>query len=343
MSFSGALKQVSWRASKISCCLTHGEVAQRISKLFAVLGATHPLIQCGLCYSNGTGNRLDTCAFNDLHHLLKIPVLNLATRQTKVYPTSMDLLLLTTTPTVLGFAFFITLFAGVVKGSVGFAMPMVMISGLSIVLPPEMALAALIVPTFVTNLWQSLRQGVVAAIKSLLSFKVFIVCCLVMLVFSAQLVRSLPQNVLFLVIGVPVSFFALLQLTGWRGRLTGRSTWVEMAVGSFAGFMGGLSGVWGPPTVAYLTAVDTQKTEQMRLQGTIYGLGAVMLLGAHLQSGVLRSETIPLSILMVPPALMGMAVGLRIQDRIDQNAFRKATLCVLLIAGLNLVRRGLLG
>jgi len=255
----------------------------------------------------------------------------------------MDLLFQSATPFVLGFAFLVTLLAGVVKGTVGFAMPMVMISGLSIVVSPEVALAALIVPTFVTNLWQSLRQGVAAAIKSLMSYKAYMICCLVMLVCSAQLVRSLPQNLLFLLIGVPVSFFALLQLVGWRGRLSARSTGVEVAIGSFAGFMGGLSGVWGPPTVAYLTAVNTPKTEQMRLQGTIYGLGAVVLLGAHLQSGVLRAETFPLSMLMVIPAVLGMAVGLRIQDRIDQTMFRKATLCVLLVAGLNLVRRGLMG
>jgi hypothetical protein len=38
-----------------------------------------------------------------------------------------------------------------------------------------------------------------------------------------------------------------------------------------------------------------------------------------------------------------MAVGFAVQDRIDQAAFRKATLVVLLVAGGNLVRRGLMG
>ena len=42
-------------------------------------------------------------------------------------------------------------------------------------------------------------------------------------------------------------------------------------------------------------------------------------------------------------ALLGMFVGFRIQDRIPQSTFRTVTLWVLLIAGLNLVRRGLMG
>ena len=41
----------------------------------------------------------------------------------------------------------ITLMAGFVKGAVGFAMPMIMISGLGSFMAPELALAGLIVPT----------------------------------------------------------------------------------------------------------------------------------------------------------------------------------------------------
>ncbi len=81
----------------------------------------------------------------------------------------------------------------------------------------------------------------------------------------------------------------------------------------------------------------------MRVQGVIYGLGAVALLFAHFGSGVLRAETVPFSIAMILPALIGMWLGSQIMDRIDQASFRKATLAILLVAGANLVRRGLMG
>jgi len=77
------------------------------------------------------------------------------------------------------------------------------------------------------------------------------------------------------------------------------------------------------------------------IQGVVYGLGAVMLCAAHLRSGVLSGATLPLSALMVLPALAGMALGLAVQDRFDQRTFRRATLAVLLVAGLNLLRRAL--
>jgi len=255
----------------------------------------------------------------------------------------MDSLFLLISPFQLIAAVGVALFAGVIKGLVGFGMPMILISGLSVFLSPELALAGLILATVASNGIQALRQGWAAAWQSVKRFRVFLLVGLIFLLSSAQLVRMLPTQVLLLVLGVPITIFAFLQLFGLRFHLEKPSTRIEAAVGAFAGFIGGLSGVWGPPTVAYLTALDTPKGEHIRVQGVIYGLGAVALLVAHTGSGVLRAETLPLSLALLPPAMLGMWVGVRWHDSIDQATFRKATLVVLAVAGLNLVRRGVFG
>ena len=233
--------------------------------------------------------------------------------------------------------------AGQVKGLVGFAMPMIMISGLSSVIAPELALAGLILPTLMTNGVQALRQGWRAAWGSIRRFRIFLMVGGVMLLLSAQLVRIMPSHVMLLAIGVPMTLFAISQLLGYALILRQASQRVEITIGALAGFVGGFSGVWGPPTVAYLTALNTEKREQMRVQGVIYGLGAVLLFIAHIGSGVIRAETLPFSAMMVLPALIGMWIGGRLQDRIDQAGFRRATLVVLLLAGGNLIRRALMG
>ncbi|MEX0369844.1 MAG: TSUP family transporter [Tateyamaria sp.] len=246
-------------------------------------------------------------------------------------------------PAIWAIALTIAFLGGVVKGVVGFAMPMVVISGLSSFIDPELALAGLILPTLVANGAQAFRQGVQPALVSARKFWVFLTVGGVVLLCSAQLVRVLPISVLIGIIGVPVTVFALLQLIGWSLTLSRQTARVEAAIGALAGFLGGLSGVWGPPTVMYLTALNTEKSDQMRAQGVIYGMGAVVLVGAHVLSGVLRPETLPLSIALILPALLGQWVGGQILDRIDQTAFKRATLCVLLVVGLNLIRRSLMG
>ena len=243
----------------------------------------------------------------------------------------------------LAFVVSVAVFAGLVKGVVGFAMPMILISGMTLVLPPQQALAALILPTLVTNLWQALRQGIPNALSTIKTYRVFLICGLVMLVLSAQLVRVLDVRILYGLIGGPVTVFAMLQLAGWSPRLSSGARVIEGGVGAFAGFIGGLSGVWGPPTVAYLTAVNTPKAEHMRAQGVIYGLGAVALAGAHIQTGVLRADTAPLTLTILPFALLGLWLGFKLQDRIAQDTFRYATLVVLVVAGLNLLRRAVMG
>ncbi len=242
-------------------------------------------------------------------------------------------------PTFLILALSIAFCAGFVKGVVGFAMPLILISGLTFFLSPELALAGLILPTLATNLVQSLRQGPQAAWASMKEFRYFLIPAGVTLVIAAQMVRLVPDAVLQFAIGLPAFAYAALQLGGVRFRLARRHPAVEGAVGMLAGVMGGFAGVWGPPTVMYLTALDTPKHEQMRVQGVIYGAGAVALLGAHVGSGVLRPETAPFSALLIIPALFGMWAGGKVVNHIDQAMFRRATLIVLLVAGANLIRR----
>lgn len=235
--------------------------------------------------------------------------------------------------------------AGVVKGIVGFAMPMTILSGLSLFVSPDLALAGLLLPTVVTNGMQVLRYGLWTVWQTIKRFRAFLGVGAFMILGAAQIVPYLPSQIFMLTIGIVVTGFALWQLSGtapkpgeWQQRKA-----LDYSVGAFAGFVGGISGMWGPPTVAYLTAIGTEKRQQMLAQGVIYGLGAILLIIGHTQSGILNSKTLPLSAALVPPAIVGMWIGGSISDRFDQATFRKVTLIVLIVSGLNLLRRGLLG
>lgn len=247
-------------------------------------------------------------------------------------------------PTLWFLAVAVTLFGGVIKGAVGFALPMIMISGLSTFLAPELALAALILPTVGANVLQATRAGFRSALTAVQAHKVYLAIVLVMIALSAQIVRFLPDTVMFLMIGVPVTLFSLAQLLGWRFRVPDEHRRrVEIAVGTFAGFLGGISGTWGPPTVAYLTALETPKVQSVQIQGLIYGSGAVVLLAAHIGSGLFAGERAMLSAILCIPAALGMLIGFYLQDRMDQQRFRTITLIVLVVAGANLIRRGVVG
>lgn len=238
----------------------------------------------------------------------------------------------------------ITLLAGFVKGAVGFAMPLIMVSAFSSFLPPDVALAGLILPTLITNLSQSLRQGLPAAAQSAWTFRRFLLGTVVFIVISAQFFDAIPRVVYLLVLGIPVTMFAGLQFLGvpLALRLEHR-TRAEWGLGVIGGLYGGISGIWGPPLLVYLLSVNVPKAEMIRVQGVVFLIGAVALLSAHLATGLANLQTLAFSAALVLPAWIGMQLGYRVQDRLDQNRFRPWTQGLLIVTGLNLIRQAIAG
>ena len=241
-------------------------------------------------------------------------------------------------------AFAVMLFAGFTKGAVGFGLPMICISGIGSVLPAEIAIAALILPGLFSNFWQSFRNGFAPAWASLKDYWRLNLTLLVSIYAFAQLVVIISETALFIILGVGITLFVSLQIIGWIPHIPAHlSKKIQTPIGLVAGFFGGLSGVWGPPILLYLLSQKTPKIEMVRVQGISFLVGAIVLTGAHLQSGLLDKTTTPLSAWMILPAMLGMAIGFKVHDRLDQEKFRKITLFVLAFAGLNLLRRGLFG
>ena len=236
----------------------------------------------------------------------------------------------------------VTLMAGFVKGAVGFAMPLIMISAFSSFLPPEVALAGLILPTVVTNVSQAFRQGVAPAKAAAWQYRRFLIGTVVFIAVAAQFFESIPRLAYLLLLGVPVTAFAALQLAGvpLALRLEHR-TRAEWVLGVIGGLYGGVSGIWGPPLLVYLLSINASKLEAVRVQGVVFLIGAVALLMAHLGTGLANAQTLAFSAALVVPAQVGMALGYRLQDRLPQARFRRWTQALLVVTGLNLVVQAL--
>ena len=199
-------------------------------------------------------------------------------------------------PHLLLLAVAVTFVAGFVKGAIGFAMPMIMMSAFGSFLPAPTALALLIVPTLMTNIQQATRQGLRAAWESAGHVRWHIAMVVLFIFVSAPFARVLPAWVMYLALGVPIVAFALWQLSGRPMTLPiHHRRRAEITSGIIGGLYGGVSGIWGPPLVVLLLSLGVDKREQVRVQGVVFLLGAAGLTVAHLISGILNAQTIPLS------------------------------------------------
>ena len=233
---------------------------------------------------------------------------------------------------------------GFVKGAIGFALPMIALAGMGAFLPAPTTVALMVLAAMIANVWQAFAFGLYAALRNLRDYRVLNLTLLPMIAVGSQLLPTLDESLIFMVIGTVVCLFAALQLSGWRPPdPSAHAAPVEAAVGTAAGLLGGISGAWGPPIVFYLLARRTAPADQVLTQGVSFLLGTIVLSGGLAISGVLDRETWPLSVAGAVPVMLGMGIGLRLAPRINPKTFRRLTLAMLALAGVNLLRRGLMG
>ncbi|MFO1202253.1 MAG: sulfite exporter TauE/SafE family protein [Tabrizicola sp.] len=236
----------------------------------------------------------------------------------------------------------VTLFAGFVKGAVGFAMPMILVSAFAVFLPQHLALAGLILPTLVTNLSQAFRQGVGPAVETARTYRRFLIATVICIAVSAPFADVIPRVVYLLMLGVPISVFAALQLAGQSLAIhLDHRDRAEWGLGVIGGLYGGVSGIWGPPLLVFLLSTGADKLQMIRAQGVVFLIGAVALLASHLLTGLANAQSLGFSAALCLPALTGLYAGYWVQDRLDQARFRRWTQALLVITGLNMVRLAL--
>lgn len=77
----------------------------------------------------------------------------------------------------------------------------------------------------------------------------------------------------------------------------------------------------------------------VRVLGVVFLVGAIALIAGHSASGVLNAQSVWFSAAMVAPGMIGLWVGYFIQDRLNADRFRRWTLIMLVVTGLNLLRQ----
>ena len=245
-------------------------------------------------------------------------------------------------PEAFAAALAITLLAGFVKGAVGFAMPLIMMSAFAVFMPQELALAGLILPTLVTNFGQAFRQGIGPAKDTAITYHRFLIASLLCIFVSAPFADVIPRGAYLLILGIPFTVYAALQLAGRSLAIRlHHQTRAEWLLGVIGGLYGGISGIWGPPFLVLLMSTGIQKVQSIRAQGVVYLLSAASLLVAHLVTGLVNLQTLGFSVALCVPALIGMSLGFVVQDRLDQQRFRRWTQGLLVLTGLNMVRQAL--
>jgi uncharacterized membrane protein YfcA len=232
------------------------------------------------------------------------------------------------------------LVAGFVKGVIGLGLPTISVGLLSMVMSPAQAAAILIVPSFVTNIWQSWGPKIAAVWNRLWTMMAGI--C-VGTYAGAGLLIGEESHQATSGLGVALVLYAAVGLTNLRISVPVRhETWLSPLVGATTGVITGATGIFVIPAVPYLQALGFDKDELVQALGLSFLISTIALGLSLTTGGIFFASTIGASALAVLPALAGMGLGQLLRHHIGAATFKRWFFIGLLALGGHLAVRPLL-
>ncbi|MEM5382811.1 sulfite exporter TauE/SafE family protein [Paraburkholderia phymatum] len=228
--------------------------------------------------------------------------------------------------------------AGVVKGVTGMGLPTVAMGLLGAVMSPLTAAAILIIPSFVTNVWQMLVGR--DKLRLMRRLWLMMLCIVIGTVLGARLLVVVDPVWSGRALGIALIAYAAYALFSPAISTSERvEPWLSPVIGIVTGLLTGATGVFTLPAVPYLQSLGLQKDELVQALGLSFTVSTVALAGGLLAHGAFRLDQLGLSMLAVLPALVGMWLGSIVRQRISPKTFRRCFLLFLVVLGLELALR----
>jgi hypothetical protein len=224
------------------------------------------------------------------------------------------------------------LLAGTVKGVIGLGLPTVSLALLTVAYDLPSAMGLLLVPSFVTNLWQALTGGNGKAI--LIRLWPFLLMATATVWIGAAALTRVDLSLLTALLGVLLVAYSMVNLAGVRLTIPARhERWTGPLVGSVNGVLTGMTGSFVVPGVMFLQAIGLPRDMLIQAMGMLFTASTLALAAALQKANFLTVHHAVLSLGAVIPACIGMVLGQRIRSKLPEQRFRQVFFVAILLLG----------
>ncbi len=222
--------------------------------------------------------------------------------------------------------------AGFIKGVLGFGFPIIALIVLTLSIGLYDALAIIVVPTLVTNVWQALSGPYLAKIleRMWLYFSVSMAGVLV----SSQFLTVVDVNWLTGLLGAVLFFFAVSRLLSFHITVPpARERSLSVILGAINGMLTGFTGSFMVPSVLYMQALGFGKDMLVQAMGTFFALSTLALAVSLGRNGLISTNETAMSTIALVPSFIGIYAGRWTRKQIDEASFQKFFLVGVLLLG----------
>ena len=223
--------------------------------------------------------------------------------------------------------------AGFVKGVIGLGLPTVAMGLLAVSKPPAHALAIVIVPAIVTNIWQTFvgpyLRDITRRLWPLMVGTAIGIWC------GAGLMTGPYARYGTIVLGLLLVIYAIIGLSKFSFTVVRRDEkWIGGIVGVLTGMVSAATGVQVIPSMPFMQAIGMEKDELVQALGVFFTVATVSLGFNLTSSGLLTAATaLPGAVAMIA-AFAGMYIGQAVRSRLEPEAFRRWFLVSMIFLGI---------
>ena len=227
------------------------------------------------------------------------------------------------------------LLAGFVKGVLGLGLPTVSMGLLAVTMPPSRALAIVIAPAIITNIWQTFGGPYLRDILKRLW--PLMLCTVIGSLMSAGAMSGPHARYGTVALGALLVIYAVIGLTQFRLRIERRNEkWVGGIVGLVTGMISASTGVQVIPSMPFIQAIGMEKDELVQALGVFFTVATLALSVSVSASGLLNATTAIPGAIALACSFAGMFVGQTVRAKMPTEAFRRWFLIGMILLGIYL-------
>jgi len=227
------------------------------------------------------------------------------------------------------------LLAGFVKGVLGLGLPTVSMGLLVVAMQPSRALAIVIAPAIITNIWQTFGGPYLRNIlRRLWPLMLFTVIGSLM---SAGAMSGPYGRYGSIALGVLLVIYAVIGLSQFRLRVEPRNEkWLGGVIGLVTGVISASTGVQVIPSVPFIQAIGMEKDELVQALGVFFTVATLALSVNVSAAGLLNGTTAILGAIALTCSFAGMFIGQNVRAKMPAQAFRRWFLIGMILLGIYL-------
>ena len=227
--------------------------------------------------------------------------------------------------------------AGVAKGAIGMGMPPIAIGLMSFAVPLESAIAIMVVPTMVTNVWQAIYGGGFRVLMR--RFGTMAMTAMIGILAVGLFLSDLGSPRTAGWVGVLLVLYSVIALTPWRPHVPRRAEpWANPLIGLASGAVAGSTGVAAVPFLPYMQSLEMDQHELVQALGIMFLFITGMLAVSLALHGAYHLTNSVAGIAALAPTMVGVWIGQHARRRLSAETFRKAFIFGMFGVGLHLAR-----